>query len=127
MFRLSAFLARQSRNKPLWNALRYAPGTLRDTRGQYNINSVRPGCNGRNLPTHQAVSDTALNLFEGNTHPFIVKIWLEETAEETGRATWRGHITRVPSGERRDLDVLDDIIAFIAPYLEGMGVELGLL
>lgn len=66
------------------------------------------------------------NSFEATTHPFIVKIWLEETAEEAGRAVWRGHITHVPSGERRYLKDLNDISAIIAPYLEEMGVELGI-
>ena len=60
-----------------------------------------------------------------NTHSFIIKIWLEETVEEAGRAMWRGHITHVPSGKRRYLKELDGISAFIAPYLEGMGVKLG--
>ena len=67
-----------------------------------------------------------MDLYETNTHSFIVKIWLEETVEETGRVMWRGYITHVPSGERRYLENLDDIAAFIIPYLEGMGVELGI-
>lgn len=66
--------------------------------------------------------DAGLNVFELNTHPFIVKVWLEETAEEAGQATWRGHITHVPSGRRRYLKDLNEIRAFIAPYLEEMGV-----
>jgi hypothetical protein len=57
---------------------------------------------------------------------FIVRIWLEETVEEAGAATWRGQITHVPSGERRYLKDLDEIVAFIAPYLEGMGVKFDL-
>ena len=64
-----------------------------------------------------------MDSLEVTSHPFIVRIWLEETAEEAGRATWRGHITHVPSGERRYLRDLDDIIAFIAPYLQEMGVQ----
>lgn len=64
-----------------------------------------------------------MDLLESHTHSFIVKIWLEETAEEAGRATWRGHITHVPSGERRYLKDLDGIAAFVVPYLEGMGVK----
>ena len=36
-----------------------------------------------------------------STLSFIVRIWVEETAEESGRSSWRGHITHVPSGERR--------------------------
>ena len=63
-------------------------------------------------------------MLEVNTHSFIVKIWLEETAEEAGQAIWRGHITHVPSGERQYLTGLDEVVAFIAPYLEQMGVRL---
>ena len=61
---------------------------------------------------------------EPHTHSFIVKIWLEETLEEDGRAIWRGHITHVPSGERLYLQDLDTIRLFIEPYLEMMGVNL---
>ena len=60
---------------------------------------------------------------EFDPHSFIVKVWIEETAEEAGKATWRGHVTHVPSGERRYIDSLDDIIAFLSFYLEGMGVD----
>jgi hypothetical protein len=67
-----------------------------------------------------------MDVLESNTHSFIVKVWLEETAEEVGQATWRGHITHVPSGERRYLQDLGKIAAFIAPYLEEMGVKLDL-
>ncbi len=63
---------------------------------------------------------------EASTHPFIIRIWLEATACEAGRAIWRGHIIHVPSGKRRYLKDLDDIIDFIAPYLEDMGVKPGL-
>jgi hypothetical protein len=69
----------------------------------------------------------SMDLPETTTHSFIVKIWLEETAEETGQARWRGHITHVPSGERRHLKDLGDITAFIVPYLERMGVKLTLI
>ena len=65
-------------------------------------------------------------MYEATTYPFIVKIWFEETPAETGRAIWRGHITHVPSGEKRYLRDLDDITDFISPYLEGMGVKIGI-
>lgn len=55
-------------------------------------------------------------------HAFIVSVWLEETAEEAGRATWRGEITHVPSGERRSFQRLDEIARFIAPYIAELGV-----
>ncbi len=61
---------------------------------------------------------------ESNTQSFIIKIWLEEADEETGRGLWRGHITHVPSGERRYLQDLDAILLFIKPYLKTMGVKL---
>lgn len=66
------------------------------------------------------------DLYEINTHPFIVKVWLEETVEETGWATWRGYITHVPTGQRRYFEDLEDIPAFIAPYLVNLGVDFGL-
>ncbi len=55
---------------------------------------------------------------------FIVKIWLEETAEEANQAIWRGHITHVPSGERRYFQNLDEIVAFVTSYLERVGVKI---
>lgn len=61
---------------------------------------------------------------ESTTHSFIVKVWLEETAQEAGEATWRGYITHVP-GERRYLHDLDDVTGFIGIYLETMGLKLG--
>jgi hypothetical protein len=65
-----------------------------------------------------------LDLPEVNTYSFIIKIWFEETAEETGRVVWRGHITHVPSGKRQYLKNLDEILIFIVPYLEDMGTKL---
>lgn len=55
---------------------------------------------------------------------FVVRLWIEETAEEAGTATWRGHITHVPSGDRRYIKELCEILPFISPYLEEMGVSL---
>jgi len=78
------------------------------------------------LPSNHAVAGGGLDMFEANTHPFVIKVWLEETAAEAGRARWRGYITHVPSHERRYVEDLDEIDAFIASYLEGMGVELDL-
>lgn len=67
-----------------------------------------------------------MNGYEDHTHSFIIKIWTEKTTEETGRITWRGHITHVPDGERRYLKNLDDIQFFIKPYLERVGIQFGL-
>jgi hypothetical protein len=56
-------------------------------------------------------------------HSFIVKIWLEEPVWEASGASWRGHVTHVPGGERCYLEDLSDIINFIIPYLEQMGLR----
>jgi hypothetical protein len=63
---------------------------------------------------------------EFQTHAFIVRVWLEETAEEAGRAMWRGHVTHVPSGARRYVKDLDEVVAFIVPYLQELGVRVAL-
>ena len=60
---------------------------------------------------------------EANTHSFIVKIWLEVTAEETRPAVWCGQITHVPSGEQRTFSRLCNMTAFVAPSLVSMGVK----
>lgn len=65
------------------------------------------------------------SMVESSIYSFIVKIWLEESAEGTEQAAWRGHITHVPSGERRYLRDLDEIAAFIVPYLKEMGGGIG--
>jgi len=65
-----------------------------------------------------------MDLPESTTHSFIVKVWLEEAAQEAGRATWRGRITHVPGGERQYFRELRDITGFIMPYLAAMGVKL---
>lgn len=67
------------------------------------------------------------DLVEFNTHSFIVKVWLEETAEETNKPIWRGHITHVPSGKRNYFQDLNGIIAFVTPFLERLGVRLGII
>ena len=54
---------------------------------------------------------------------FIIKIWLEDTLDEADEATWRGHITHVPSGERSYLKSLADIGHFVTRYLVAMGVK----
>ena len=62
---------------------------------------------------------------ESRTHSFIVKIWLEEERDESGRTVWRGHITHVPGGERQYIQDLSAISPFIQPYLEKMGAKSG--
>lgn len=61
---------------------------------------------------------------------FIVKIWLEESADDANsanRIAWRGHITHVPNGERRYVQDVDGIVDFIRPYLAELGIQEGKL
>ena len=50
-----------------------------------------------------------MDLLETLAHTFITKLWVEETAEESGQTLWRGHITHVPSGRKQPIKELDDI------------------
>ena len=64
-----------------------------------------------------------MELLESHTHSFVIKIWLEETPAEAGKAIWRGQITHVPSGKRRFIEDLDEIPLIVLPYLQEIGVE----
>ena len=57
-----------------------------------------------------------MDLPESKVHSFIVKLWLEG---ESNLLAWHGHITHVPSGERRHFRKLSDITDFIGEYIEG--------
>lgn len=46
-----------------------------------------------------------MNLPENMFHSFIIKVWLEETAEETGRALWRAQIIHAVSKKKESLRV----------------------
>ena len=52
---------------------------------------------------------------------FVVRVWLEQVAEEPGPPAWRGQITHVPSGEQCYVTTLDEIPSFMASYLERWG------
>jgi hypothetical protein len=58
------------------------------------------------------------NHHQSRLFSFIVKIWIDETSgEHRGPNGWHGHITHVPSGERRYVKKLDEISGFICAYL----------
>ncbi len=63
--------------------------------------------------------------FEKQTSVFIIRIWCEPRELEGVLPKWRGVIEHVSSGRRRYLKDLDEIGAFIEPYLLHMGVRLG--
>jgi hypothetical protein len=67
-----------------------------------------------------------MDTIEPGAQSFIVKVWVEGNAETGSQGVFRGHITHVSSHERRYLKNLGEIDDFIAPYLEEMGVKLGM-
>jgi hypothetical protein len=69
----------------------------------------------------------ASNYIEPDTHAFVVKIWLEAPATVADGPIWRGHITHVASGRRRQIDRLYHIVAFVAGYLRDMEIRLPLI
>ncbi|HSN74949.1 MAG TPA: hypothetical protein VL334_07635 [Anaerolineae bacterium] len=59
---------------------------------------------------------------ESTSHSFVVKIWIEDTAEEAGQTLWRGHVTHVPSRERRYFQDFETMLAFMKTYLRWLSV-----
>lgn len=57
------------------------------------------------------------------TQVFIVRLWRERREIEGARPVLRGTVEHVVSGERRSIRNMDDVTAFVQPYVEAMGVE----
>ena len=64
-----------------------------------------------------------MDSFESSTNSFVVKVWLEEVEHHSDMPLWRGHITHIPSNDRRYVQDLESIAKFIASYLHDMGIE----
>jgi hypothetical protein len=60
---------------------------------------------------------------DSNPQSFIIKFWLEQTTLSQKNTLWHGQITHVPSGERRPFQDVDDLLNFIGPYLNAMGIQ----
>lgn len=54
---------------------------------------------------------------EESTWSFLIRIWLEESGE-AGQIRWRGHITNIPSNQRRHFDDLEEMKLFVMTYLD---------
>ncbi|HEX5703532.1 MAG TPA: hypothetical protein VFX97_10075 [Pyrinomonadaceae bacterium] len=54
---------------------------------------------------------------ESKVHSFIVKLWLEVPNDRKRPPSWRGQVTHVPSGKRRYLQRLQDIVTFVGTYV----------
>jgi hypothetical protein len=99
--------------------------TLRQTAGCYT-SPTAVGLKISGLSADRIADGVAMDGSESEgsslTVSFIVKLWLEEIVEETDQIVWRGHVTHVPSGDRRYFSALDEIAAIMAPYLAQAGV-----
>jgi len=60
------------------------------------------------------------------SHSFILKIWIEETAAEAGYVVWRGSLSHVPDGSRRYFTDLETMADFVGNFIEGMGGDVGM-
>ncbi len=49
-------------------------------------------------------------------HVFIVRIWLEPREIEGEAPQLRGSVEHIPSGERRSVKALEDVMAFMARF-----------
>lgn len=57
------------------------------------------------------------------TFSFIVRIWIEHTDRKNVVPIWRGVIEYVNSGERVYFDRLEQIVMYVTPNIEAMGVK----
>lgn len=62
--------------------------------------------------------------FQENSHAFIIRVWLEPREIEGERPEWRGTVEHVLSGERRSVHKMEEVVAFIASYMQDWGVKL---
>jgi hypothetical protein len=65
-----------------------------------------------------------VDLFEANTHVFILRFWLEPREIEGAEPEWRGVIEHVESGERRYFRNLEVMLSFVAKYFDGLDTEM---
>jgi hypothetical protein len=66
----------------------------------------------------------SIDATETQIYSFIVKIWLEKSKTDKAWHKWHGHITEVPGGERKYVNDLAQVTAFITSKLElGAGLH----
>jgi hypothetical protein len=65
-----------------------------------------------------------MGLLEDRTAVFIVRIWCERgDASPEARAQWRGSVEHVQSGKRAFFRELENVLEFMKPHLEGIGID----
>ena len=63
-----------------------------------------------------------MSRIQDNSHTFIARFWLESREIKDAKPIWRGVIEHVASGQRRYLQDLDEVKAFVTSYLQGKGI-----
>ena len=62
-----------------------------------------------------------MNETQDTSHTFIARFWLEPREIKDAKPIWRGVVEHVASGQRRYLEDLDEVKAFIIVHLEDTG------
>jgi len=62
-------------------------------------------------------TDDAMDVSENAVHSFVIRLWCEERDDDAPFGIWRGHLTHVPSRQRRYIRDLDEIVTIITEYL----------
>lgn len=54
---------------------------------------------------------------EPPSHTFLLRIWIEDMPEESGKLVWRGSIAYLPADDRGYVQSFDDIADFIRRHV----------
>lgn len=60
-----------------------------------------------------------------NKHVFIIRVWCEPREIKGAFPEFRGVIEHVPDGKRRYVKKVEELVEFISPYLDQMGLRPG--
>jgi hypothetical protein len=66
--------------------------------------------------------DGKVNQDQDTSHSFIARFWLEPREIKDAKPIWRGVVEHVASGQRRYLEDLDEVKAFITVHLQDTGI-----
>lgn len=69
-------------------------------------------------------SETRPSQFGKGRHTFVLRLWTETREIKGAAPVWRGVIENVMTGDKRYFQELEELCAFLVPYLEEMGAEL---
>jgi hypothetical protein len=92
-----------------------------------------PGCDNevdmsadKNASEDLSLDETVGAIPKPDAYTFMVKIWVEEIEEGTGRVLWRGYVKNVFEKDTvQHFQDLDGLMSSIFPYLKKLGIEEG--